>query len=208
MPDEVKKEGTEFLEIEAKYRADNIDRLKFKELAQSLSPKNFLYVESDDTYYTKSDTEFLRFRDRDKNTKSKRAELTFKKKTTASNNLVRVEVNLRIDGNSPETVKEFAEGLGYLFNFRITKICDIYYYDDADIVYYSVRDESGKYQSFMEIEVMEGYASSEEHAKEILSKYEKLLEPLGITPQNRLRRSLFEMYRKKSVEEPKVEEKK
>lgn len=191
-----KEEGTEFLEIESKYRADKIDRLKFKELGNSLNPKNFLYVESDDTYYTKSETEFLRYRAADKNTKSKRSELTFKKKTARNNNLVRVEVNLRVDTNTPETVKEFAEGLGYKFNFQITKYCDIYYYDDADIVYYSVRDEEGKYQSFMEIEVMEGYAKSQEEAKAILSKYEKLLEPLGITYQNRLRKSLFEMYRK------------
>lgn len=203
-PAEAKKEeGTEFLEIETKYRADKIDRLKFKEIGNSLNPKSFLYVESDDTYFVKSETEFLRYRDRDKNTKSKRTELTFKKKTKDHNNLVRVEVNLRVDMNTPETVKAFAEGLGYQFNFRITKICDIYYYDDADIVYYSVRDEDGKYQSFMEIEVLEGHATSQEHAKQILTKYEKLLEPLGIVPQNRLRKSLFEMYRKSSEEEKK-----
>lgn len=191
-----KEEGTEFLEIEAKYRADKIDRLKFKELGISLKPSSFLYVESDDTYYTKSDTEFLRYRAADQNTKSKRSELTFKKKHINHNNLVRTEVNLRVDANTPETVKAFAEGLGYFFNFSITKFCDIYFYEDADIVYYSVRDEEGKYQSFMEIEVMEGYAKSQEHAKQILTKYEKLLEPLGIVAQNRLRKSLFEMYRK------------
>lgn len=193
-PEPKKEEGTEFLEIETKYRADKIDRLKFKEIGISLQPKSFLYVESDDTYFVKSDTEFLRYRAADANTKSKRSELTFKKKHKAHNNWVRTEVNLRVDNNPPETVKAFAEGLGYYFNFVISKFCDIYFYEDADIVYYSVRDADGKYQNFMEIEVMEGYAKSQEEAKQILTKYEKLLEPLGIVPQNRLRKSLFEMY--------------
>lgn len=203
MPEENK--GTEFLEIETKYRADSIDRLKFKELAKNLNPKEFMYVESTDTYYIKSENEFLRYRASAENTKSKRSELTFKKKHAESNNLVRTEVNLRVDANTPQTVREFAEGLGYAFNFEIWKICDIYFYEDADIVYYSVRDEAGKYQSFLEIEVMEGFPKTQEEAKAIISKYEKLLEPLGITPQNRLRKSLYEMYRKIKVE-PKVEE--
>lgn len=193
----------EFLEIEVKYRADNVDRLKFKEIARVLVPKDFIYIESSDVYYTKSDTEFLRYRMSAENSKDKRAELAFKKKHSDNNNIVRTEVNLRIDLNKREVVDAFCEGLGYKKNFSIFKICDIYRFDDAVLVYYSVRDEDGKYASFMEIEVIEGLPKSQEEAWEIIRKYEKIIEPLGITPQNRLKKSLFEMYKKAIDEKPK-----
>lgn len=193
----------EFLEIEVKYRADSVDRLKFKEIARTLNPKEFVYIESSDVYYLRSDTEFLRYRMSAENSKDKRAELAFKKKHSKDNNIVRTEVNLRVDSNKPEVVDAFCEGLDYKKNFSIFKICDIYRYDDAVLVYYSVRDDSGKYASFMEIEVIEGLPKSQEEAWEIIRKYEKIIEPLGITPQNRLKKSLFEMYKKPIDEKPK-----
>lgn len=191
-----KEENTEFLEIESKYKADNIDRLKFKEIARNLKEKEFLYIESTDVYYIKSEDEFLRYRMSAENTSSKRAELTFKKKHKNTNNIVRTEVNMRVDHNKPEVIATFCEGLGYQRNFSIFKICDIYKYEDATLVYYSVRDEDGKYASFIEVEVTEGFPKTQEEGLEILRKYEKIIEPLGITPQNRLRKSLYEMYRK------------
>lgn len=186
----------EFLEIETKYRADNIDRLKFKDIAKSLTPLDFTYIESTDIYYVKSEEEFLRYRTSAENTKSKRAELAFKKKHKSDNNIIRTEVNLRVDQNNTETVDAFCQGLGYKYNFSIWKACDIYFFDDAVFVYYSVKDDAGKYASFIEIEVKEGYPKSEEQAWEIINKYEKLLVDLGISPQNRLKKSLYEMYRK------------
>jgi len=194
--EEVNKKDIEFLEIEVKFNADNIDRFIFKDLAKSLNPKEFIYVESTDTYYEKELNEFLRYRAASESSKSKRAELTFKKKHKENNNIVRTEVNLRVDPSNPETVKAFAEGLGYKENFVIWKACDIYRYDDATLVYYSVKDTNGKYNHFMEIEVIEGLPETEEEAWEIIRKYEKIIEPLGITPQGRLRKSLYEMYRK------------
>ena len=186
----------EFLEIEVKFRADGIDRLKFKELVRSLNPKEFIYIESTDIYFTKSNEEFLRYRMSAENTKSPRSELAFKKKHSTNNNIIRTEVNLRVDPNKPDTVQAFSEGLGYKKNFEIFKICDIYRFDDAVLVYYSVRDELGKYASFVEIEVTEGLPKTEQEAWDIIAKYEKILEPLGVNAQKRLRKSLFEMYRK------------
>lgn len=187
----------EFLEIESKYRADNIERLKFKEIAEALKPNDFVYVESTDVYYVKSETEFLRYRMAPDYGKEKRAELAFKKKHSTNNNIVRTEVNLRVDHNKGETVAAFAEGLGYTRNFSIFKICDIYKFEEATLVYYTVKDDEGKYASFIEVEVTEGYPTSQEQAWEILRKFERILEPLGISPQNRLKKSLFEMYYKK-----------
>jgi predicted adenylyl cyclase CyaB len=184
-----------FLEIETKYDASDIDRIKFKNLLRSLSPKSFLYVESTDIYYSKGD-EFIRYRMPPETDKTKRSELTFKKKTTNGNNVVRTEVNLRVDSNDPKTVEAFCEGLGYKKNFSVYKICDIYFFDDADVVFYTVLDENKKSASFLEIEVNESLDISEEQAREIIVKYEKLLSSLGLNAQKRMRRSLWEIYRR------------
>lgn len=187
-----------FLEIETKYDADNIERLAFKSLMMGLNPTSFRYVESTDKYYIKSDVEFLRFRM--PSAESARSELTFKKKHKMANNNVRTEVNLRIDGNNDSTVHAFCEGLGYHLNFSIFKMCDIYYFEDGNVVLYSVVDEDKKIRSFLEIEVREDQDISEEAAWDIVLKYEKTLAPLGISAQKRKRLSLFEMYRKVAKE--------
>jgi hypothetical protein len=50
---------------------------------------------------------------------------------------------------------------------------------------------------FIEIEAKEDYKwASEEEAWNEVVKYEKMFEPLGITPQNRVKRSLFELFKK------------
>src|SRR5277367_775394 len=97
-------EEKEFFEIEVKFNADDIDRIAFKDLAKSLNPTSFVYVESKDIYYAKSDNEFLRYRMPSENKQAgeeDRSELTFKKKLTDKNNWSRIEVNLRIDKNDP-----------------------------------------------------------------------------------------------------------
>jgi len=200
--EEVKVEETkpkQFLEVEVKYSADGIERMVFKDLVKSLNPKSFIYVESKDIYYAKSENEFLRHRLPAENKVGEerdRSELTFKKKTVDGNNWSRVEVNLRIDGNDPELVAAFCEGLSYKKNFVIEKCCEIYFWDDADIVYYSVKDENGKYSYYIEIEASEDIGMTQEESWNVVLKYEKLLLPLGITPQKRKKLSLWEMYRK------------
>ena len=165
-----------FLEIETKYDALDIDRLKFKALMESLNPKTFLYVEGTDVYYVKQENDFLRYRMAVKHIDDKRSELTFKKKSIANNNNVRTEVNLRIDLNSPELVAAFCEGLGYKRNFSVYKMCDIYFFEDANLVYYDVMSDSGKPGSFVEIEASEDIGLTEEQAWEVVQKYEKVLE--------------------------------
>lgn len=193
-----------YLEIECKYNADDIDRIAFKDLAKSLIPKSFIYVESKDVYYVRAENEFLRHRLPAENKggpEEHRSELTFKKKHKENNNWTRTEVNLRVDQNDPKLVDAFCEGLGYKKNFSIEKACDIYFYDDADIVYYTVKDENGKYAHFMEIEANEDIGMTQEESWNVILKYEKLLLPLGISPQKRKKLSLYEMY----VKAPKKE---
>lgn len=192
-------EVKELLEIEYKYNADDIDRMVFKDLVKSLNPKSFIYVESRDIYFAKSKNEFLRYRMPSENKLSgeeNRQELTFKKKSEEKNNWTRTEVNLRIDLNDPFIVKAFCEGLGYTKNVELVKCCEIYFFEDADIVYYSVKNEEGKYSYYLEIECMENCGMTKEQSLEVLQKYEKLLAPLGITPQKRKKLSLWEINRK------------
>ncbi len=193
--EETPKEEHKYLEIETKYDGDGIDRIAFKTLAASLGPHRFLYVEGRDIYYVKGENDFLRHRMAAEHLDDKRSELTFKKKSNDKNNNVRTEVNLRIDLNSPDLVSAFCEGIGYKRNFSVYKFCDIYFFDDANIVYYTVQSDDNKTDSYLEIEANEGSDLTEKDAWDIVLKYEKLLSPLGISAQKRKKLSLFEIYR-------------
>lgn len=188
----------EYVEIECKYNAEEINRFAFKDLAKSLNPTSFIFVESTDIYYAKNENEFLRHRLPAENkggSEEYRSELTFKKKTVGQNNWNRVEVNLRVDKNDPDLVQAFCEGLDYKRNFSIVKSCEIFFYPDADLVLYNVKDGTGKYAHYLEIEANEDIGMTQEEAWNVILKYEKLLAPLGITPQKRKRLSLWEIYR-------------
>jgi adenylate cyclase class IV len=185
-----------YLEIETKYDATGIDRLEFKKLAKMLNPKTFVYVESRDVYYINKEGIFLRYRMPAENMDDPRAELTPKIKHVEQNNIVRTEPNLRIDLNDPGRVKSFCNSIGFQENFSIYKMCDIYNYEDATLVYYTVVDENSKCANFMEIEVNEDLDIEKEEGMSIIQKYEKILSSLGITAQKRKKLSLFEMYRK------------
>ena len=188
-----------YFEIEVKFNAEEINRFAFKDLAKSLNPTSFIFVESTDIYYAKNENEFLRHRLPAENkggSEEDRSELTFKKKTTGQNNWNRVEVNLRVDKNDPALVAAFCEGLDYKRNFSIVKSCEIFFYPDADLVLYNVKDEAGKYAHYLEIEASEDIGMTQEEAWNVILKYEKLLAPLGITAQKRKRLSLWEIYRR------------
>jgi adenylate cyclase class IV len=186
-----------FKEFETKYCLDGDKVFEFKQLIENINDQyDFLYVQGPDHYYTKPDGSFLRYRKAD-NDKTGRAELTMKSKSEgSSNNIIRKEINLRVDKNNFSTIQEFASMLGYTFNFKIWKMCHIYKFKDATLVFYTVRDENSEMTHFVEIEVDEELIPkiTEEEAWNIVRKYEKELSPLGITYRNRLNKSLFEMY--------------
>lgn len=191
------RETLKFCEFEVKFKVEGDLIYEFKKLVSQLEGcKDFVYVESDDIYYVK-DNEFLRHRFSNFK-KDKRSELTFKRKLNSDNNIKRVEYNVRVDNNSIESIAGFAKELGFDRNFRISKIAHIYKFDDAVVPFYTVIDEQGKMAHFIEVEVNEELLENltEAEAWVIIEKYEKLLVPLGLTPQKRLRKSLFDMYRK------------
>lgn len=188
---------TDTLEYEFKYFADHIKLSDFKSLMNSLSPLKVEEVSSYDTYFVKenSEDEFQRFRESDK------PELTKKVKLKSGNNFRRIESDLALDATrvTLDQVK-FHVGLdGYKQNFRIFKACTLFWFSDINVVYYTVMDEEhNKLASYCEVEVIKSRVKElgEEGAYQQLKEFEKKLEPLGITAQNRLKRSLFEIYRK------------
>lgn len=150
---------------------------------------------------------FMRYRRPSHGLDGDRKELTTKYKQSGSkNNIQREEKNIRVDKVDEETIMKFVSDLGYKLNFSIWKTCHIYNFTDATIVFYSVYDttngKASKVDTFVEIEVSEDkiHNMTEKQAYEIIERYEKELETVGLSARTRLRKSLFEMYRR----EPKM----
>lgn len=191
-------------EFEVKYRVDPTLSTRFKRIVASIPDvKGFKYAEGSD-HYLVNQKGFWRYRTEDW-TENGRRELTKKiKPDGAKNNISRIEYNVLLDPNTKkDTVFESLKHDGYELNFQIWKCANIYWTDTATIVFYTVVDttEGTEYNenSFLEIEVDEELIGkiTEDEAWAIINKYEKCLEPLGISPQKRLKKSLFDIYVRK-----------
>lgn len=191
------------IEFESKYRVEPSILMPSKmEIEKLPTFREFVYAEGPDEYFTKGD-QFIRFRKEAHKGPNARAELTMKiKPEGAKNNIIREEFNVRVDSTPKETCHKFIKALGFTHNFTVSKSCFIYRMSDATLVYYTVADITDgtikNEQHFFEIEVSEEliHTMNEKEAWEILVKYEKLLEQYGLKPQCRLRKSLFEMYKR------------
>jgi adenylate cyclase class IV len=183
----------DFKELETKYSADNVKLEDFVSISSQFVIKKKLMVSSYDDYFTDATGNFIRYRHRDGY-----GELTIKRKTSDKNNNNRVEVNVPTSGDNLKTIAAFVDLLGYTYNFGIWKTAQIYWIDKVVLAYYVVYDKDLKeLRRFVEIEADEELQwDTEEQAWDEIAKYEKLLEPLGITPKNRLKKSLFEIFRK------------
>lgn len=194
-----------FQELEYKYKADDIKFSAFEALMGTLRVKKRIDVSSWDYYFSPAHKEdFIRFRD-----SPNVPELTRKVKTVDGNNFSRVEVDLPLDRNkcSLDVVSKFMEVVGYSENFRIYKNCFIYWLDNVNYVYYTVFDKNLKEVGrFIEVEVNKervNFLNSEANlfagglsAENTLKDAAKALECLGLTPQNRMKKSLFEIFNK------------
>jgi adenylate cyclase class IV len=185
----------DFKELEYKYDANDISLSSFLDCISKMSPVKRVDVSSWDYYYTPTDLtikdEFIRFRQADS------PELTIKRKTKNSNNWERVEVDLPLDSQrlSKTSVDAFTSLLNYQENTKIYKTCFIYWFENVNVVYYIVYDKDMKERSrFIEIEV------NKEKVKDLadpfvqLKELETKLGELGIKSNNRLKRSLFEIF--------------
>lgn len=185
---------SDYREVETKYSAKDIKLEDFKSLVDKLKPRWQEAASWDDYFIHKTDKDdFQRYRHMDG-----KGQLTSKEKTVDINNNDRIEYNIELGNNRYETVAAWLESKKYKHNFRVFKYCAIAWLDRIDLVYYITYDEEMReLDRFIEIEALETYqwASKEDAWAEVV-KYEKLLEPLGIVPQSRMKKSLLELYRK------------
>jgi len=185
----------EFKELEFKYKADQVKLSDFVNLMIEVGYDLRKDVSSWDHYYTHVDSkeEFLRFRNSDN------PELTIKRKVKDANNWERVEVDLPLDKNrvNKYVVDSWVGLEGYKDNFTIYKSCFIFWKPLINMVYYIVYDENMTEKGrFIEIEVNKDKVQGigVDLAFQQLKDMEKKLTALGINPQNRLKKSLFEMF--------------
>jgi adenylate cyclase class IV len=185
-----------FKELEYKYDADEVSLKEFEALVNEYEPR-WMMVSSYDEYFVKKDDDFIRYRYHDNN-----GELTIKKKTTEANNNTRFEVNMKVEPNGSKNVYAFVDAMGYKFNFKIFKTCKIAFLEKVVLVYYVVYDaELNEKRRFIEIEANEDYNwPSEQAAWDEIHAYEDKFFKLGLSPQRRLRKSLFEIFRAKKTD--------
>ena len=184
-----------FCEVEFKYRAEGITLSKFTEFCESLNPKKIIVAAGYDYFYQKKgdDSSFCRHRlGPDSN------QLTFKRKTTDSNNFIRTEHNLDLRGVSKEQIRAFLADMSYDYNLSLYKNCFVYRYDWYTFVYYICYDlEMKEVGRFVEIEMSEEHDWADEaDAWNELIVLEKIGKVIGLSPQARVKRSLFELYKK------------
>lgn len=183
-----------FKEIELKFNAANIPLSSFIEFAQSQNPTRSIYTCGYDHFYgaKSKDGSFIRHRFNDTFN-----QLTFKRKTTDKNNFIRTENNIMLNPKvTPGEVEGLCESLGYEFSSEIFKNIYVYDYEQYVLSYYVVYDKDLREQArFMEIEVAEDYAwKTEEEAWQKLTELEAKAKALGVTPQARIKKSLFEQF--------------
>jgi adenylate cyclase class IV len=193
-------------EFESKYRIKPHKLIDFKRILDAIpEQKRFIFVEGTDKYYISPELKngFARYRKPHYGLDNGRSEVTIKTKPIgAKNNIKRKELNWRVDLTDESAIDEGLRTMGFTFNFSIYKACHIYQLNDATVVFYTVYDSTNnkitKADSFVEIEVKEETISehSEDSAMKIIEKYESFLKPLGLTARNRLKQSLFEMYKR------------
>lgn len=205
----------EHIEFETKYRVEDHQLIEFKQIVEAQSPQDFIYVEGPDYYYVYPEPwfkmmpqwdpsgTFIRYRKPSYGLDKGRRQVTWKyKPIDAKNNIQRKENNWDIGTTPEKVILEQIQDSGGVFNFSIVKNCHIYIFADATLVFYTVYDTTygkpKKADNFVEIEVKEETMAetTEAAAWAVIEKYEKILAPIGIVPQKRLRKSLFEMYKK------------
>lgn len=185
-----------YSEVEFKYRADDTLLSDFTTFCESRKPLKFLVASGYDHFYENpaDENRFFRYRvGPDSN------QLTLKCKTTVKNNFVRDEDNVDLAKKMTRADAEsFIGKFGYTYNTSIFKNCFVYQYEWYTLVYYMVYSTDLKELGrFVEIEMKETDAwTSEEQAWNELLILEKLCKTIGAMPQARIKRSLFELFKK------------
>lgn len=191
------KTDAKYLEIEFKYSAKNISLQSFSEFVSTLKgPFKYKEASGYDYFYDDPQDEdgFYRLR-----IGHDIRQITYKHKTKEVNNYVRDEHNLNlVKSMTFDAMVAYVASLGYTFNNKIFKSCFIYEFETYTLVYYVCSDSNiSELGRFIEIEMKEDYPwSSQMDAWNELVALERICKPLGVSPQARVKRSLFELYKK------------
>jgi adenylate cyclase class IV len=186
----------ELTELEFKYDGADVKRSKFVEFAQANNPVKRVEVSGWDYYYSGTGLpfEFMRFREG-----GEVMELTIKMKNEEKNNNSRFELDLPLSNKvALWMVEKFVGLFGFKENFRVFKYCDIYWYEKVDIVFYIIYNKDmNEVGRRVEIEARKDYPfkSAEEGVAEVKAMEQKMAE-IGITPQMRMKKSMWEQFRK------------
>lgn len=186
-----------YKEVEFKYDASSISLESFNTFCLSRKPTKIKSTSGYDYFYSndKEDMSFGRYR-----TGPDIHQVTFKKKTAEEDNFIRTEINVDLAPSANElVVNAMFDLLGYKFDFTLFKQCMIYEYEWYTLVYYICYGENMTEMSrFIEIEMKEDFEwKSEKQEWNELLLIEKTSRDLGIDSKNRLKKSLFELYRRK-----------
>lgn len=185
----------EGFELEYKYRADNVLLEDFRRFCASLGDSEHVEAAGYDYFFAdpKRDGDFLRHR-----IGPEFNQLTLKRKLD-DNNVLRNEYNIMLAQDTQVSqVDALAHSFGFEFNRRIYKNVFVYKYDKYTVCFYACYDDNLKELGrFVEIEMAEEYPwQSKEEATKLLQILEDKVGVLGITYKNRMRKSLFEQFRK------------
>ncbi len=184
-------------EVEFKYSAKDIPLTAFLKFCEGVKGESkYLEASGFDYFYDRADDEdgFYRVR-----IGHDIRQLTYKHKTKDANNYIREEHNLDFSPKMPvQSIENYVKSLGYGFNNKLFKNCFIRAFDTFTLVYYICYDEDmHELGRFIEIEMSEEHDwGTEQAAWGELVVMEKLCKPLGVSPQSRIKRSLFEMFKK------------
>jgi adenylate cyclase class IV len=189
--------STKYKEIELKYRADDVPLSSFIDFCLT-QPGEFQKVLASgyDYFYEnpKEPGSFARHR-----VGPSFNQLTLKRKLSDSNNFIRTEHNINLGADvTREQAEALCKELGYKFNTLIFKNVFVYTFDAHTFVYYVCYDKDLKELGrFIEIEMAEEYPwLNEEAAWEQLLELEASAKVLGLTPQRRMKKSLFEQFKR------------
>lgn len=186
-----------YQELEYKYKADHITPGQFVDfVSNNFDIIDILTARGHDKFFSNGNPNmFMRYRNG--SGLNDNCELTIKKKITEKNSWNRVEVDVPLNKNKidAELVEVFANILDFKYDFTILKLNYVIRTPGITFAYYIVNNKD----SYLEIEANKGSFTNEDEAFEILHKAEKKLSELGITYNNRTKKSLYEMYRGKNV---------
>lgn len=182
-----------FKEVEYKFIvSDEFDLQAFEEGVKSLNPHDCYTVDVTDTYYYFPSRSNVVFRHR----WDDRAQ-DFSVKSLESSNLVRTEINLKLEmeaGDQSKSVAAFLSSFGSYKQGSLRKHVQVYLFDDCEIVYYRAEYKSAVVRC-VEIEAR--------HTKDInfaIKTIDKYAHQLGLSVHDRGELSLFEMLIKPSLE--------